>query len=340
MALRPYRNEELNYFKFVSLVFNEFPAALRHAFRTMWDNTIAHRSGFQLWDDSSAVRNLFVSTEGGTTRVPTHQSYMEWDCTALFQATIFAKSFATCHRTLSDMYVSPRAVPKGLFHASVLSPGGNVAETFALAIDQLRRLRNVLCHSTSSEIHKPTFDLYIQHAKDAFSALGVSTATIDAIGSLNESDFPASRVNELEQQIRQDSHTYIKWLEGSSEVMKETRALSTAIKQRLDSETASKEDVGLIKAMLDKDVIPLLREVSRKLEVDEDSKDDIAMSRQKNQEQKIVHEDPDLTPTTSGIIIIMISICGFLLLLLFFFCHIHVRMIKGTQIRLFIYLPE
>ena len=174
MALQPYRDEELNYFKFSSLVLNEFPKALRQTFKTMWDNTFGHRPGFQLWDDSLAVRNLFVSTEGGTTRVPTHLSYNEWDCTALFQATIFAQSFALPdssgrRRTLNDLYVKPRGVPHGRFHVSVVSPVGNNAETFALAVDQLRLLRNALCHLPSSEMNKITFDQRVQHAKDTFN---------------------------------------------------------------------------------------------------------------------------------------------------------------------------
>ena len=187
MALRPYREEELNYFKFASLVLNEFPKALRQTFKTMWDNTFGHRPGFQLWDDSLAVRNLFVSTEGGTTRVPTNLSYNEWDCTALFQATVFAQSFALPdgsgrRKTLSDLYVKPRGVPFGSFHASVVSPVGNNAETFALAVDQLRLLRNALCHSPSSEMDKITFDQRVQQAKDTFIALGVTTAVVRYLG--------------------------------------------------------------------------------------------------------------------------------------------------------------
>ena len=72
MALQTYRDEELNHFKFSSIVLNEFPKALRQAFKTMWDNNIGHRPGFQPWDDSPAVRNMFASTEGGRTKVPTH----------------------------------------------------------------------------------------------------------------------------------------------------------------------------------------------------------------------------------------------------------------------------
>ena len=169
MTLQPFSDEQLNFFKFSSLVLNEFPKVLRQTFKTMWDNTHGGRPGFQLWDDSTAVRNLFATTEGGRTKVPIHQSYNDWDCTNLFQATIFAQSFASSACTgsvtkLSDLYVKPCALPHGSFHACVLSPGGNNAETFALSIDQLRLLRNSLCHSTSSEMDKLTFDQRLNYA--------------------------------------------------------------------------------------------------------------------------------------------------------------------------------
>ena len=251
MALRPYRDEELNYFKFSCLVLNEFPKALRQTFKTMWDNTFGHRPRFQLWDDSLAVRNLFASTEGGTTRVPTHLSYNEWDCTALFQATIFAQSFALPdssgrHRKLSDLYVTPRGVPFGSFHASVVSPVGNNAETFALAIDQLRLLRNALCHSPSSEMDKITFDQRVQQAKDTFIALGVTTAVVDAVGSLTESDFPTNEVHQLEQGIREETRKYIMFLESITADIDDLKALTADIKLNLEGDTAKKRDIAML----------------------------------------------------------------------------------------------
>lgn len=250
MALQPFRDEQLNYFKFAFAVLNEFPKALRQTFRSRWDSTFGHLPGYQPWDDSTVVRNLFLGTEGGKTKVPTHLSYDEWDCTALFQATIYARSFALPdskghHRTLGDLYVKPHKLPHGTFHASVVSPGGNTAETFALAIDQLRLLRNSLCHSTSSEINKPTFDQYMQHAKDAFKALGVKTDPIDAIGGLTESDFPTEEVRKLEQGIKEETRAYIKFLEGVSSDIDELRVLTTAIKGKVE-DTASKEDIAML----------------------------------------------------------------------------------------------
>ncbi|XP_020629457.1 uncharacterized protein LOC110066565 [Orbicella faveolata] len=241
MTLQPFQDEQLNYFKFASIVLNEFPKALRHTFRSMWDNTFGHLRGFQPWDDSTAVRNLFLTRESGKTKVPTNLSYEEWDCTALFQATIYARSFALPdrkghHRTLSDLYVKPHKLAHGIFHASVMSPGGNRAETFALAIDQLRLLRNSLCHSTSSEIVKATFDQYVQLSKDAFKALGIKVHPIDVIGGLTESDFPTKEVRKLEQAMKQETQAYIKFLEGVGSDIDE-------LKGNMEN-TAKKEDIA------------------------------------------------------------------------------------------------
>ncbi|XP_068751516.1 uncharacterized protein [Montipora capricornis] len=254
MSLHPYRDEELNHFKCLSLVLNEFPKALRQTFKTMWDTTIGHRPGYQLWDDSTAVRNLFVSEEGGTTKVPTLQSYNEWDCTALFQATIFAKSFRIHSKTLNDLYVKPRAVPHGSFHGSVLSPKGDNAETFALAIDQLRRLRNAVCHSSRLEMDKATFHQNIQYAKEAFKALGIPTASIDAIGNLTVSDFPTTEVRKLEQQVREEKQTYIKCLESRNADMKK---IEESLKESL---TANKEVAEALR-MQQEDISALGKEI-------------------------------------------------------------------------------
>ena len=219
MTLQPFQDEQLNYFKFASIVLNEFPKALRQAFSSKWDNTFGHLPGFQLWDDSTAVRNMFLGAEGGSTKVPTNLSYEKWDCTALFQSTIYARSFALPdskghHRTLGDLYVKPHKLVHGSFHATVVSPGGNQAETFALAIDQLRLLRNSLCHSAGSEIVKATFDQYVQLSKDAFKALGIKVDPIDVIGSWTESHFPTEEVRKLEQAIKGEIQEQNKFLQG------------------------------------------------------------------------------------------------------------------------------
>ena len=159
MVLVRFQEDELNFLKFSHIVLDEFPKALRQAFVSKWDKTYGNLPGYQPWDDSPAVRNLFLGTEGGKTKVPTNLPYYEWDCTALFQATIYARSFALNrksrhYKTLNDLYVSPCKPPPGSFHRSVKSPTGNSDETVALAIDQLRLLRNVLCHSSSSKLDK------------------------------------------------------------------------------------------------------------------------------------------------------------------------------------------
>ena len=272
MTLQPFSDEQLNFFKFSSLVLNEFPKALRQTFKTMWDNTYGRRPGFQLWDDSTAMRNLFATTEGGRTKVPTRQSYNNWDCTNLFHATIFSRSFAFSastgsYSTLSDLYVKPLALPHGSFHACVLSPGGNNAETFALALDQLRLLRNSLCHSASSEMDKLTFDQCVNYAKDAFQALGLSTAPIDSVGSLTESDFPTNEVRALETRLRDETRAYINFLkevnsdvgvikailqeQQYSPVLSSLSSDVSDVKQKVEEDVANKEDITRLEKKID-----------------------------------------------------------------------------------------
>ena len=222
MATVTFSQEQLNFFKFSSVVIDEFPIALRHAFVHMWDNQVAPTPGFQKWDDSPLVRNMFLSKEGGKTKyVPTNKSYHEWDCTALFEATLYAQSFAVpdgsgWFSTLDKVYVKPRRLPSGTFHPVISSPCGNQAETFALALDQLRLLRNTLCHQTSTQkIDRTTFDHYIQLGKDAFAALGQDTTSIDKIGKLEEEDFPTARLQKLKEELKREKDVDIKFRQMS-----------------------------------------------------------------------------------------------------------------------------
>ena len=200
----------------------------------MWNNTFASRSGFKSWDDSHAVRNLFLSTEGGASKVPTHLSYDEWDCTALFQATIYAQSFALPdgkghHRILRDLYLMSSKLSRGTFHSSIISSTGDDAETFALAIDQLRLLRNSLCHLNKSELDKTKYDRHVQLAKDAIKALGINTDPIDAVGSLTGSDFPTEKVRKLEDDVRKELQKKNEFLE--EEVIDDLQLLQKSQKE-------------------------------------------------------------------------------------------------------------
>jgi len=217
MALQPFRDEELNYFRFAHLVINEFPKAIRQTFKYMWDKKFGHLPGYQSWDDSIAARNLFLVTEGGKTRVPIHLSYEEWDCSVLFQATIYARTFALPDseghlKNLSHLYVKPRKLAHGKFHASVQSPGGNDEESVSLSIDQLRLLRNSICHKPSAKIDGITFEEWVRHAKDAFKALGVETDTIDKIRDMTKDYFPTEKVRSLEEDLRKASQAENRFL--------------------------------------------------------------------------------------------------------------------------------
>lgn len=213
--------EQLNFFKFSTVVLDEFPVALRQVFVFMWDNLVA---GVPKWDDSVAVRNMFLAKEGGKTRYVPTKSIKEWDCTALFEATIFAKTFAMPDgtgklRTIKELYV--KSLLSGAFHHSVISPSGNQAETYGLAVDQLRLLRNSLCHSISTrKLDKATFDNYIMLAKEAFTALGQSTTRINEIGNLAEEDFPTAKFQQVEDDLKREKDAAIKFKQIDDHLVK------------------------------------------------------------------------------------------------------------------------
>ena len=215
MALQPYSAEQLNFLKFTSIVFDEFPNNLRQIFVDMWNNRIAPLHGNKHWDDSIAVRGVLYTYEGGNTKIPTTSSFQNWDCTALFQATLYAKTFALpdtmgVMKTLSQLYCR-NPVP-GPFHSPVVSTDPN--ETTALAIDQIRLLRNVLCHSANSQLDKTKFDNYVTHAKEAFTAVKLSTSSLEAIGNYAESDFPIAKVQELNEAVEKARNDYCMFLKN------------------------------------------------------------------------------------------------------------------------------
>ena len=224
MSITPFSKEELNFLKFSSIVLDEFPKVVRQIFITLWDSKIAVLPGYQVWDDSTAVRNMLLKSEGGKTGIPINQSIGEWDCTALFQATIYAKTFGSSSgkgptKTLNDLFLKKKKPAAVLFHPSVNSPTGNQDETYALAIDQIRLLRNKLCHSAKSEIVKADFDQFVQLAKNALTAAKLSTTSIDGIGGLTEDDFPTEKVAKLNELVLKELQSMNRFLQGE---MKET----------------------------------------------------------------------------------------------------------------------
>ena len=256
MALQPFRDKQLNYFKFATIVLDEFPKALRRTFKSMWDTWLTHHPGHQPWDDSDAVRKLFFTLEGGITEVPTNQSYEEWDCTSLLQATIYADSFRLrdsegSRRQLAELFVYPRRLNYTEFHASVTSPRRSEVETLTLAIDQLGRLRNSLFHWHTSEIDKATFDQYVQYAKDALEALGVKTDHIDVIGGLSESEFPTNKVRKLEERIKEEYRAFTHFLLQQRQQLEDISSDVKAVKLKVDVLPTTCDIVKVMQQMIE-----------------------------------------------------------------------------------------
>ena len=170
----------------------------------MWNSKVAIRPGFIAWDDSPKVRNMLLTCEGGKTVIPTTKSINEWDCTALFKATIYAKTFGDPTikgSTLNDLFLKKAKLAPGSFHSSIQSPTRDQDETYAFAIDQLRLLRNTLCHSPKPEIVKTDFDDYVQLVTNTLTAVNIDTGFVDVIGQMNEDDFPTEKIQELQDDL-------------------------------------------------------------------------------------------------------------------------------------------
>ena len=93
------------------------------------------------------------------------------------------------------------------------SPSGDPNKTNALAIDQLRPLRNTLCHCSHSSIDKAEFDKYVHLTKDAFTAIKVSTSRLEAIGNLAETDLPTAVVHQLNERMKGARDSYLRFLQ-------------------------------------------------------------------------------------------------------------------------------
>jgi hypothetical protein len=164
-----------------------------------------------------------------------------WDGTALFQATLYARTFALPDstgkkKTLGEMYLKGRKAAPAPFHSAVRSSSVDADETIALAIDQLRLLRNSLCHTSSPQINKVTSDDYVQHAKDAFTALNFSPTSLEKIGNWKESDFPTKEVEKLNEEINHLRNDFHLFLENEvKHEMSEVKYEMGEVKQKLNS---------------------------------------------------------------------------------------------------------
>ena len=251
MAMKPFSKKQLNFFRFSTLVLDEFPKVLRKIFIRMWDSKIAIKPGFISWDDSTTVRNMLFASEGGKTDIPTGKSIEEWDCTALFKATIFAKTFSTPgtkNSTLNDLYLKKAKPAPGSFHSSVQSPTGNQDETYTLVIDRLRLLRNTFCHSADAEIIKADFDHYVKLVQNALTAVKLDTSFVDDVGQMSEDDFPTEKVQKLNDCRMKELQSIIKFHENMEHEL-------SIIKERTENIDSMKQELSDVREMMMKNTL-------------------------------------------------------------------------------------
>ena len=194
---------ELNFLKFV---LDDFPKMFRSSFIRLWDQTISSLPCYQSWDDSVLVRNLLQKSESGKAAMPACNSMVsinELNCTALLIATIYVNTFALgtakAKETLHALYLKGKKPTP--FRSSVIGSNGNMEQTLALSTDQLRLLRNMLCHIPSPCIELVDFNQYLQLAKDALTANGVSVKYIEDIECLGDEQFSTSKITRIKIQL-------------------------------------------------------------------------------------------------------------------------------------------
>ena len=239
MAAKPFTKEQLNFFKFSTLVLDEFPKVLRQIFITMWNSKAAIKPGFITWDDSTTVRSMLLTSEGGKSKIPTNKSIEEWDCTSLFQATIYAKTFgapSTKGSTLNDLYLTKVKPTPGFFHSTVQSATGNQDETCAFVIDQLRLLRNTLCHSPKTEMSRTDFDCYIRLVTNSLTAVNIDTTFVDVIGGMSEDDFPTKKVQELKERLLKEKQAIEAISVHLEDINEKLSEIHTIVKSKSDGE--------------------------------------------------------------------------------------------------------
>ena len=212
--MAPFSNDRLNFFKFCIVVLDKFPLALQQVFVLLWNNSEGR--SLPKWDDTDEVRNIFLKEEDWETNVPTRYSIKEWNSAVLFEATLYAKMFGKIdgngrRRTLKQLYVK-REPSRGAFHPGIGKGFRSQSETFALALDQLRLLRNALCYLTKEqEVDNERLDMYLGRAKEAFAALDQDNTMLDNVEKLTIHYFSTEKCQWLVQKLTRETEAAIKF---------------------------------------------------------------------------------------------------------------------------------
>ena len=141
------------------------------------------------WDDSTIVRSqlarLLPTQRWHLSKIVLKESIEKWDLTCLIYAICNAK----IHSGQSLSYYYRTSVRPWEFHNSVWRQ--TQEETFAVAVDQLRRCRNVIAHSPCVGMSLKDLEFYVNLIKEALGALMADTSVVDVIAQ--------ERINEQPQ---------------------------------------------------------------------------------------------------------------------------------------------
>ena len=213
-----YTSEQLNYFRACYIAFSLIPEGLRTVFKQEWD-FLYKATLFGEWKDTPQNGHDFYNKESRSSRKKNQRllatiqegNTAEWDTVCLCFAILYSD---TIGRTLSP------AVGK--------------------EVDDLRRFRNDLAHTTEAGLTDADFRWFVDRVLNAFTSLGLPVNKINDIK--HQTDFPTVDSNALKVQAdnfqadlqTKEIEAYILTSELQSK-KKEVETLTHEINSRVES---------------------------------------------------------------------------------------------------------
>ena len=223
MVIRTFTDNQIKHFRVNAIISDVIADGLRAYFVRKWNDEYGVK--YREWDDSKLVRQQFAILENKPLE-PLTPPVREWDPTALFAATLRSKCFQVedprdgKFKSLSKLYVP--MLPDGTFHTDYIKRGEPDLKVEAIAVDQLRLLRNRVFHSTSTQMIGDTeYTNYIDLVKETFNALKLDVSPVDQISSMPlESRLPSNEVEKLHWRYEKDRKDYLDLLEKRQDLSK------------------------------------------------------------------------------------------------------------------------
>ena len=214
-----YTEEQLNFFRMVSIIFDIIPVGLRRVFRQEWDNRYKRSMG-RKWANTTLNGNDFYHKEVGSCRKEDRRlldkikkgNTTAWDSSCLFFAILFSNSIGrSCTNPLKQ----------------------KVRDN----VDALRdTVRNNILHLDKGELTDDEFENHVERVIRAFRNLGLATKDIETVKK--QKRFRHRKINELKREVdryRKERDMTRTALKDSRIELRRTQEENEALTQEINS---------------------------------------------------------------------------------------------------------